>query len=240
MKTIYIVGFSLILFIVILLFIMFSGGKNSVKINLPFFPIPTPITSLQESSNGITKISTTQPNDRANNIPADTTITLILTKPIDPNKPLDIWIYPEISYTTSVQGSRIAIKPSSPLLPGTNYEYAIRYADGTISPTYNFSTQGTNPTPGVQDTFGREDDSWEKHFMPDLFLANSTPYSAQDFSVTSSPSDASPSHIIFSVLLLGNPDASKQEFLSWVISTGVLLSQVNQLDIHYQIYQPEH
>jgi len=194
-------------------------------------PLPTIINRQQPT------ITSVVPTNKSSGVPINQGITVYFN--FQPSKTnVDFSIYPSSSYSISYGYNNLSVVFDNPLQEGTLYEYTVKIKDTGSSSLFYFTTSGTpktifrgNPPPGASSSY--------KNYMlanhPDGFLASYTPYSTNDFSITSSFSKSPIEHFSFVVTLIGSDKASsKNIFLSWVKSLGFADSQIQNLDITYQ------
>lgn len=226
---------ALIFFFILIpaLLLLFPNKKNPSP--GPFSPTPTQIINPpQHGPLGIT-IQNTKPPNNSTNVDPNQNIVLTLNKPATLDQ-IAINISPNIPYTPSIQENNVFITPQTPLQPGTTYVYMVKYADGTISDRYSFTTAGQQVSPAVSpapvDNTQEMELEWQRVHQPDLFLSNKTPYQTQDFSVTNDYTTTPAEHFYFTVT--AKTPNGKQAFLDWLKSLNLSDTQMQQLDIRYQ------
>lgn len=233
-KIIYGIVGMIVFLSVVLVVLSLSGHTPSIPLFL-FSPTPTPIVVANKPASNAFRVQQADPKNHTSNVSLDKQIVLTLSKPVPTVSNIDVWVYPEFSFSVEAEGNSITIKPTSSLVPGTLYAYAIKLPDGTISPVSYFSTSGEGPITNPNYDVSRQiTTSLNKHFYPGLFLANLLPQSTPTYYASSAFTQDSPAKRYFRVLLLGNTASGKQDFLTWLEGLGLSTEQINALDLRYE------
>lgn len=231
MKKIVYIGGIFILLVIIFMF-AFSHRKQSSSPQFTTTPTPIPLPS-NTASNGLAIVNAT-PADKSTNVNTNQPIVITFNRTIA-SKDFSFTIASPISYTTSIDGNQFIATPSNPFDPGTEYYYTLQFSDGVVTQKYIFSTSGNGPISDPNyDNASAVNNAGYKILKPDLFLSNQTPYQANDFSVDYHISQIPDTHFVFEVTLTGEDKyRSKQEFLAWLHSLGLLDTQIKQIEFTY-------
>lgn len=240
MKKISFIIFGIFIFALIIITLFTQINKSKQTTPTPsIFPIST--VTPETIPTGAEKpldIIFTQPEDKAKNISLSQDIIISFNRVLSLSEVIFV-LAPAVNYTTSINGNNLIIKPSEPLSPGTLYTYIINYKflKQLPSKTRSFTTLG--PTPSVKpDTFPvglfEEQDRLQREKHPDIFLANQTPYSTNDFSISSDFKQTPIGHFYFVVTLKGeDKNLAKNNFMAWLESLGLTDQQIQGFDITY-------
>lgn len=232
-KAVLITSIGLFFLIMAGFFIFFRSAKNPQP--SPFFPTPTSVLDQYfNEQNKPLEITSVFPTNKAQNITTDTKITISFNKYVS-MQDFTFTFAPEIDYDATISGKAFTVTPKTPLNPGSIYYYIVKFPNGSFSQQYRFTTAGQGPAsnPATDDNLRQLQNAWDKSFAPDVFVANHAPYSTNDFSVSSNHQDTPPEHYYFSVFLNGDQNITKQAFLGWLKSLGLIDSQIASLDISY-------
>src|SRR5258708_6724008 len=122
-RIVFIIGGILLLFLIIGSIILVSS-KNS-KGTPPVIPTPTPVNIPPLSSNAI-QVTETDPVNKAAEVAAIQTLSLIFNKNISPADVI-FSIQPIVPFTTTADANKLLVTFSSRISPGTTYTYMINY-----------------------------------------------------------------------------------------------------------------
>jgi len=196
-------------------------------------PTPTPIFPGSTNTTPLRVIST-NPIDGTTQIASNQPISISFNNTIA-TEDLLISSIPPVSFTQEVQKNTLILTPQQPYEDNILYTLTLEDAHShQVLLSLHFSS-GNSPTAiPMQDTNIQTDvDTFDKANHPDVFVANNTPYTANNFSVSASYVDGSPFGHYGVYVSLKTP-VGKQDFLSWLHSLGITDSQTESLDIHYQ------
>lgn len=236
LKTKYIIIFTLIFFIVILLFIIFrKNNPDSVQNLLQVSPTPQEFTDPSPTPDtrkyNIVKV---EPKDEAEAVSPDTNITIVFDK-IPDSKLIDFSMHPQTQFQTSFYGNSLTVNPLHDLETGTQYTYIIKYNNDTLpSKTYTFTTVGEFKGPQNTEPEGAAqiEEEFQKQNHPDVFLSNKTPYTSSSFDLTSDFVGGEGGHFQFTVSQ--KSDSSQADFHDFSISLGLSEEQFSSLDVIYK------
>lgn len=219
----------------VLLFFHISFTSKNIPLS-PFGSIPTSIPANPTNTNrGAFFIINSFPSNNSKNVATDTKVIITFNTSVSAQD-FTFSFAPTIDYDATISGNTFTLTPKSPLNPGSIYYYVVTFSEGGSSQKYKFTTTGQGPVsnPGIYDNLRQLQNSWDKSFAPDVYVANHTPYTSGDFSVSSGHRANPPEHYYFSVLLKNtDQNSAKQSFLNWLQSLGLTESQIASLDISY-------
>lgn len=209
-----------------------TPGKQQIDSTLPTFP-----ESSNENNVPLEIISVT-PEHKSENIPLQQLIIVELNRAFSLRE-IEFAIDPTISYTPQIKNTQLIISPNPAFFPSTRYTFSIRtLGTDQFSKTYSFQTIGPTPIflPDTQPPGGPEKvENFQKQNNPDVFLANKTPFSTTDFSVTNEFASEPSEHFRFTIFLTEpNKEIARQKAVEWIKSIGLTDEQITSLDIDWK------
>lgn len=241
------------LFIAVVISLFSSPEQTPKNVPSPVTPTSVPLYSLTNSFTDIPSpfptidpnnppyspqnlyVLKTQPSDGETQIPLNRELIVTFNRSFTADE-VFFSISPSVTYSQTIQGNTLHITPLKPFLGSTLYTYTFSYSNQGTDRSYRFITQGNNPV-YIPDTYSDPQghaDIWNRQHHPDAYLASKTPYGTLDFSVSSAVTSDTPAHFYFTVQLSQNSyNQAKQEFITWIKSTGLTDEQIQSLDIRY-------
>lgn len=233
LKYIFLAIFLLFFLGVILLAIF---GKKTVTMPPIIAPAtPTPVALQNPNTTSALKLISTNPANNATNVSLDQQITLLFNKDIS-DYHIAFAIAPSVTYTAATQGATLTITPTEPLQSDTTYTYFITI-DGLPTYTATFSTIHNPNVTTAPDNAADVQNEINKHNYPDQYLYSYTPYTTDDFSITSDYNTAT-NRFVFTVTYSTDEQTAKNEVSAWIASLGLTPQQIQQLSITYQPATP--
>ena len=225
---------TLCIFVVILAVLasLTSVSKNQVQqLYQHSLAAPTPIIiRLPFFSSEQPKIIGTTPNDKTMDVTLNQPITITFDKQVHMSD-FTVSFSPAIGATITTQNNSAIIVPNYNFLPKTTYTMSITIDKTvriltftTLSPTSNASIDNAR---SIQDTATQQN-------YPDVYISNKVPYANSHFTISSDFTSLPQEHYFFNVVLLGNKDDAKKNFIEWLLSIGLTLNQINILDVRFQ------
>ncbi|MFH1832799.1 MAG: Ig-like domain-containing protein [Candidatus Levyibacteriota bacterium] len=182
-------------------------------------------------------VISSQPDNKENNVSLSSDVIISFNRIFSLDEVIFV-ISPAISYSTAIDGNKLVIKHSQPFSPGVVYTYIIDYQylkqlPRTRSFTTSGPTQTYQPNTASKEFFEKQDEV-QRETHPDTFLANHSPHSTNDFSISSDFKQIPTGHFYFVVTLNDeNKVAAKNNFIIWLKSLGLTDLQIQGLDITY-------
>ena len=236
-KVLAIIIVILIILSFIVLLIFGNKGHTTKPGQIPIASQSPSNTTNFGNSNALSVIKTI-PDSGTQEIYPDQRLVVSFNKDLGGGAPA-IQFTPNVLFNFQVLGKDLYIIPSQNLATSTQYTISLSGGGMASNYSFNFTTSSkSRPSDLTQSDPGAQTYQAEENFLlqnyPDSFLANKLPFSVASFSADiSTPKSQSNPNYIFKVILKGDQQTSKNDFITWAKSLGLSDSQIQGLNINY-------